>query len=207
MLNDLIANKSEDRNHDYVRVFIEEYLKGIARTVVSSIHPTQSMISSPYPFSSFRTYSVAPAPSYQIFGFRGYVCDKCLTAETHYVAFPNAKEPGRIEDCHSCHQVRKAAVARAVKLIDRSGAHKSGMLRSLHDKIPILLLEKIVSRSGNSSHLLAVRLSSPQEETIKLPNPVGHSKPPIVFTYSKERHLSLEPSKEFKNDYLTRAIS
>jgi len=81
------------------------------------------------------------------------------------------------------------------------------MLRSLHDKIPILLLEKIVSRSGNSSHLLAVRLSSPQEETIKLPNPVGHSKPPIVFTYSKERHLSLEPSKEFKNDYLTRAIT
>jgi len=28
------------------------------------------------------------------------------------MAYPNAKEPGRIEDCDSCHQVRKAAVAR-----------------------------------------------------------------------------------------------
>ena len=152
MLNDLIANKSEDRNHDYVRVFIEEYLKGIARTVVSSIHPTQSMISSPYPFSSLRTYSVAPAASYQIFGVRGYVCDKCLTAETHYVAFPNAKEPGRIEDCHSCHQVRKAAVARAVKLIDRSG----NSIPHIYFNIERKLFCSILCRTINSSLLALV---------------------------------------------------
>jgi len=39
MLNDLSANKSHDRNPDYVRVFIEEYFKEMPKTVVSSIQP------------------------------------------------------------------------------------------------------------------------------------------------------------------------
>ena len=116
------------------------------------------------------------------------------------MAFPNAKEPGRIEDCHSCQQVRKAAVARAVKLNDRSGAHKSGMLRSLHDKIPILLLEKIVSRSGNSRYLVAISYLVLRKKLLNcLIQQVIRRK------QSKERHLSLEPSKEIKYDYLTRA--
>ena len=67
---------------------------------VSVIQPTQSRIS--FPFSPMRNYNVDPAANLQIFGFRGYVCDKCLTPETHYVAFPNAEGQGRIDGGHSC---------------------------------------------------------------------------------------------------------
>jgi hypothetical protein len=42
-----------------------------------------------------------------------------------------------------------------------------------------------------------------------LPNRANPSKPGIVFPYSKQRHLSLEPAKENinKRDCLTRAIT
>jgi hypothetical protein len=42
-----------------------------------------------------------------------------------------------------------------------------------------------------------------------LPNRANPSKPGIVFPYSKQRHLSLEPAKENKNkrDYLRRAFT
>ena len=65
------------------------------------------------------------------------------------------------------------------------------------------------SRTGNNISLVALRLPNPQEEIIKLPNPANPSKPGIVFPYSKQRHLSLEPAKENKNkrDCLTRAIT
>ena len=91
----------------------------------------------------------------------------------------------------------------ASKLLDRFG-----VFRSLHDKIPTLLKQKVNSRTGNNNHLIALRLSSPQEEIIKLRNPTNPSKPGIVFRYSEQRHLSLEPAKEnnSKRDYLTRAI-
>jgi hypothetical protein len=68
----------------------------------------------------------------------------------------------------------------------------------------VLLMEE-----RKNSHLVALRLSNPPEETIKLPNPANPSKPGIVFPYSKQRHLSRETAKEDKNkcDYLTRAIT
>ena len=84
-----------------------------------------------------------------------------------------------------------------------------GVFRSLHDKIPTLIKQKVNSRTWNNNHLVALRLSSPQEEIIKLRNPANPSKPGIVFRYSEQRHLSLERAKENKNkcDYLTRAIT
>jgi hypothetical protein len=174
-------------------------LKELAKKAVSSIQPTQCIISSP--FSTYRNYIVNPQANHQIFGFRGYVCDKCLTAETKSVAFPNAEGEGRIQERHLCHPLKAAA---ASKSIDRSGE-----LRSLHDKIPILLLEKIYSWTGNNNHLVSFRLSSPPEEIITLRNPADPSKPGIVFPYSEQRHLSLERAKENKDkyDYLTRAIT
>ena len=39
-LNDLSANKSDDRKPNYLRMFTETFLKEIAKTVVSSIRPT-----------------------------------------------------------------------------------------------------------------------------------------------------------------------
>jgi len=74
MMNDFFANKPYDRNPDYGRVLVEAYLREVAKRAVSLIQPTKSMISSPFPFSPYRTYSMDPEASHQIFGFRGYVC-------------------------------------------------------------------------------------------------------------------------------------
>ena len=57
MLNDLSANKSDDRKPDYLRMFMEAFFEGDCKKVFSSIQPTQPIISSLYPFSSYRTYS------------------------------------------------------------------------------------------------------------------------------------------------------
>ncbi|MFY9873471.1 MAG: hypothetical protein WAK17_27505 [Candidatus Nitrosopolaris sp.] len=83
------------------------------------------------------------------------------------------------------------------------------MFRSLQDKIPTLIKQKVNSRKGNNNHLVALRLSNPQKETIKLPNPADPSKPKIVFPYSEQTHLNLDPAKENENkwDYLRRAIT
>jgi hypothetical protein len=129
------------------------------------------------------------------------VCDKCLTSETHYVAFPNAKGDGRIQGSHLCVPAKAAA---ASQLVDRFR-----VFRYLQDKIPTLIKQKLNSRNGNNNHLVALRLSSPHEETIKLPNPADPSKPKIAFPYSEQTHLNLKPAKENKNkwDYLKRAIT
>src|SRR5215831_14041330 len=88
----LSSNESNDREpFDYQRVFEEELLKELAKMGVSAIQPTQSRISFPFPPMSYMqspmgNYNVDPTANLQIFGFRGYVCDKCLTSETHYVA-------------------------------------------------------------------------------------------------------------------------
>jgi hypothetical protein len=83
------------------------------------------------------------------------------------------------------------------------------VITSLQDKIPTLIKQKVNSRIGNNTHLVALRLPSPQEETIKLPNPTDPSKPKIAFPYSEQTHLNLEPAKENKNkrDYLRRTIT
>jgi hypothetical protein len=64
-----------------------------------------------------------------------------------------------------------------------------------------LAKQKVNSRNGNNSHLVALRLSNPQKETIQLPNPVDPSKPKISFPYSDQTHLNLEPAKGNKNKY------
>ena len=147
-------------------------------------------------------YNVDPTADLQIFGFRGHVCDKCLMSETHYVAFPNAEGQGSIESRHYCFLAKAAATNES---IDRSGK-----VKILRDKIPTLLKQKVNSRTGNNNYLLALKLPSPPEEIIKLRNPMNHSKPRIVFPYSKQRFLSLERAKEEnknKSDYLRRAIA
>jgi hypothetical protein len=79
---------------DYYHVLAKASLKELAKIGVSIFQPTQSRISFPFsPMSSMEypylgTYNAGPAANLQIFGFRGYVCKKCLTSETHYVAFP-----------------------------------------------------------------------------------------------------------------------
>ncbi|MGB8938299.1 MAG: hypothetical protein WCC17_24670 [Candidatus Nitrosopolaris sp.] len=202
-----LSNESNDtKPFDYQHVFTEAVLVELAKMAVSAIQPTQSRI--PFPFSLMSsmqspigTYNADHTANLQIFGFRGYVCDKCLTAEAHYVAFPNAEGQGRIQAGHFCDPAKAAA---ASGLVD-----SYGMIRSLQDKIPTLIKQKVNSRNGNNNHLVALSLSNPKEDTIKLPNPADPSKPKIAFPYSEQTHLNLEPAKENKNkrDYLRRAIT
>jgi hypothetical protein len=181
----LSSNESKDRKpFDYQHILTEAFLKALAeKMAVSIIQPTQSKIS--YPFSPMQSpvgnYYVDPVANLQIFGFRGYVCDKCLTSETHYVVFPNPKGQGGLQGGHFCDPAKAVA---ASKSVDRS------LLKSLHDRIPILTKQKVNSRNGNNNHLIALRLSSPQEEIVKLPNPANPSKPAIVFRCSEETYWS-----------------
>ena len=154
----LSPNESNDRKpFDYQHVFKEEFFKELAKKMAASaIQPTQSRMPfsfSPMSYMQYRmgTYNPDPAANLQIFGFRGYVCEKCLTSETHYVAFP-AKEDGCIQGGHSCVPVNAAA---ASELVDRSRVFKS-----LQDKLPTLIKQKVNSRNGNNSHLVALRLSN-----------------------------------------------
>src|SRR5215467_7278301 len=135
---------------------------------VSVIQPTQSRISFPFSPMSYMQYPMGsynpnPAANLQLFGFRGYVCDKCLTSETHYVAFPNAEGQGGIQEGHFCDPAKAAA---ASGLVDRFR-----VFRSLQGEIPTLIKQRVNSRNGNNNHLVAVRLSIPPEETIKFRNP------------------------------------
>ena len=107
------------------------------------------------------------------------------------MAFPNAEGQGGIQTVHFCDPAKAAATS---KLVDRFG-----VFSSLYDKIPTLIKQEVNSRTGNNISLVALRLPSPQEEIIKLPNRANPSKPGIVFPYSKQRHLSLGPAKENKN--------
>jgi hypothetical protein len=203
------SNESNDRKpFDYYHVFAVDVLKEFAKIGVSTlIQPTQPRMSFPFSLMSpmqypyLGNYNADPAANLQIFGFRGYVCDKCLTHETHYVAFPNAKGSAGIQGGHWCDPAKAAATN---GLVDRFG-----VIRSLQDKIPTLIKQKVNARNGNNNHLVALRLSSPHEETIKLPNPADSSKPEIVFRYSEQRHLSLDFAKENKNKSgcLRRAIT
>jgi len=93
----------------------EAVLKELAKMAVSGIQLTQSRI--PFPFSPMSymqypmgTYNPDPAANLQIFCFKGYVCEKCLTPETHYVAFP-VQEDGWIRGGHSCAPAKAAAAS------------------------------------------------------------------------------------------------
>jgi hypothetical protein len=71
---------------------------------------------------------------------------------------------GGIQAGHFCDPAKAAA---ASGLVDRST-----VFRSLQDKLPMLIKQKVNSWTGSNTHLVALRLSRPQEETIKLANPV-----------------------------------
>ena len=118
---------------------MEAVLTELAKKVVSVIQPTQSRFL--FPFHPNRNYYVDPASNLQIFGFRGYVCDKCLTPETRFVAFP-AEGQGRIESRHFCVPTKVAAVSQLADIC--------GVIRSLDTKIPKLIKQRVDSRIGNN---------------------------------------------------------
>jgi hypothetical protein len=209
LLRQFLSSRDDsiDRNPipDYQRIFMEECFREIARKVGSIIQPTQTTMSFPFShainqWSAQQNCNVNPANNLQIFGYRGYVCDKCLMSETHYVGFPEVSGQGKLDQRHFCDPKKLAA---AGELVGRFGLH-----RLLRSKIPMLIKQKVNSSTSNNNHLIALKLSSPPEEFIRLRNPANPAKPRIVFIYSEQRHLTLEPDKEgkTKSNYLIRAI-
>src|SRR2546422_5945656 len=190
------------RESNLQQIFNEELLKEVARKAASS---TQTAM--PFPF--FPNIGLAPTgaryyvdlKSYQhIFGFTAYVCDKCLVSETYYVPFADVEASGRPEDTHVCDPTNVAA---ARELVDRYG-----MFRFLQKNILMLIKQNVDSWTGKTSHLEAVKLPSPPDESIKFRNPKPPS-PGIVLRYSKQRHVKLQLTNENKNraNYLIRAIN
>jgi hypothetical protein len=200
--NESIDRKSEP---DYQHVLKEEFLKEVARKAASLsgsiIRPAQTAMSFPFFPKIQARYYLDPKSYLQIFGFTAYVCDKCLVSETHYVACADAEGDGRIEEAHVCDPTN---VAIATELIGRYG-----IFRFLQNNFPTLLKQKVNSWTGKNSHLVAVKLPSPPEESIKLHNPANPANPGIVFQYSKQRHIKLQLNNENKNkaNYLIRAIN
>jgi hypothetical protein len=150
---------------DYLRIFKEEYVRELAKQLVSINQTRQTAMSSPLinQIQGQANYNAVPSDNLQIFGFRGYVCDKCLMCETHYVGFLDALGQGRIDCVHFCDPVAAAAG----ELVDRLG-----MYRFLRGKISGLIKQKVNTWTGNNNHLVALKLSSPPVEIIKLPNPL-----------------------------------
>jgi hypothetical protein len=95
-------------------------------------------------------------------------------------------------------------VAVAGELVD-----KVGVFRFLHDKFPMIIKQRVNSWTGNNSYLVAVKLPSHPEESIKLSNPADTANPAIVFQYSKQTQVTvkLTSKNNNKSDYMIRAIT
>lgn len=195
------SNESFDRKPtlDYQRLFTEECVREIAKKAINQAAHITMPFHSSSPINQIRSQvNYDSISSIQIFGFRGYVCDKCLSCETHYVGFPDAPGQGRIDIVHYCEPTKAAAV--------REMADKTGMYGFLCGKIPTLIKQKVNSWTGNNKHLVSLKLSTPPEEIIKLRNPLNPTKPDIVFRYPEQRYLAIEPANKNKSNYLIRAI-
>jgi hypothetical protein len=66
------------------------------------------------------------------------------------VAFSNATGQGGLQGTRFCYPANAVAARESAKM--------------LHDRIPVLIKQKVNSKNGNNNHLLALRLSSPHEE-------------------------------------------
>ncbi len=137
----------------------------------------------------------------EIFGFRGYACDKCLKVETLSVAFvAEGLKFCRRQRAHSCDPARIAA--------SQQLGSNATTNRFLHGRIPELLMERLGYWTGNTNYLVAKRLESPAQENITLFKSGSRANLVITFQYSKEKHCNLLLNKQNVSDYgyITRAV-
>lgn len=194
---------------DYDRMLTEEFVKEIGRMEARDFINQQIRSTRSFPFysqinqsSTHVKYNPEPAADIEIFGFRGYVCDKCLMFGTRHVAFPKVgTQAGIRTEGHICNP---QTVTNTEQLID-----KFGVVSFLYDKIPKVIKQKVNSWTRNNNYLKAAMLPSPPEESIKLSNSASPASPFIVFQYSKQRQITLHLANENKNkdNYLIRAIT
>jgi hypothetical protein len=130
----------------------------------------------------------------EIFGFRGYACDKCLKVETLFVAFvAEGLEFCRRQRAHSCDPARIAA--------SQQPGSNTPTYGFLHGRIPQLLMERVNCWTGNTNYLVAKRLGSPAQEKITLFKSGSRANLVITFQYSKEKHCNLLLNRQKFSDY------
>jgi hypothetical protein len=130
----------------------------------------------------------------EIFGFRGYACDKCLKVETLFVAFvAEGLKFCRSQRAHACDPARIA--------VSQQLGSNTTTNRFLHARIPQLLMERLSYWTGNTNYLVAKRLESPAQENITLFKSGSRANLVITFQYSKEKHCNILLNKQNVRDY------
>lgn len=125
--------------------------------------------------------------SYEIFGFRGYACDNCLTVGTLHVRFGEGEE-GRHEDVHSCDP------ARGVQNKGSAGETRNNAF--LHSRVLHLVKEMVSFWTRNNPFLVAIRLENPVKENIALFKSGTMEKKMITFQFSREKRFDITLSSQ-----------
>jgi hypothetical protein len=121
------------------------------------------------------------------FGFRVYLCDKCLTNSLHRVPYPTNKEGTTTEDIHECNPQTLAA--------NGHRQNKSDFIKKLNDTSGELLKHGITGSTTNQdNYVICIEVSDlpgeEKEKVLQLTNP-QNPKVPISFWYHKEKHIEL----------------
>jgi hypothetical protein len=151
----------------------------------------QKALSIPSPHYADQMSAGIPPNSYaedanEIFGFRGYACDNCLTVRTLCVRFGKREgERGvaRREDVHSCDP--------AEVVLYKESADKTSGNSVLHNRVPHLVKERVSNWTENNPFLVAIRLGNPVEENLTLFSSRPMENNVITFQFSREKHIDI----------------
>jgi len=129
------------------------------------------------------------------FGFRVYLCYKCLTNSLHRVLYPANKEGTLTEDIHECNPQTLAA--------NEHRQNKSDIIKKLNDTSCELLKYGINGSTTNrDNYVICIELSylsEEEEKVLQLTNP-RNPKTSISFWYHKEKHIELDLDIEDGNN-------
>jgi hypothetical protein len=184
-------------------------LKDLCAKLSSNSQPIQNGIPLQPNFNIFHS-NIQPLTitnSRRTFGFRIYNCERCLESPIVPVFYP---EVGQLTNqaTHTC---------RPERLADIEGMHdKQKRVLPLRDYSIECLKKNILSAGSPANrykYLVALPLSNPPEEFLRLPN---SEKPdlPVVLCYSNETHVELDLDREdqgnndiIANHWASRAIT
>ena len=122
----------------------------------------------------------------EIFGYRGYACENCLTVRTLRVRFGKGEGEGgvaRREDAHSCDP--------ANVVLNRESSRRTSGNSVLHNRVPHLVKERVSNWTGNNPFLVAIRLGNPVEENLTLFSSRPMENNVITFQFSREKHIDI----------------
>jgi hypothetical protein len=180
-----------EREPDYFKIRTEEFAKELGR-IAARDHMNQKKreaFSIPSPHYADQMSAGIRSNTYtedanEIFGFRGYTCDNCLTVGTLRVRFGEVGQGvGTREGVHSCDP------ARVVQSKGLAGKTRSNPF--LHTRVPHLVKGMVSNWTGNNPFLVAIRLGNPVEEKLTLFSSSTIENKVITFQLSREKHFDI----------------